>query len=191
MGKARMHPTKMSIKAVRVHLPEQQLARPDERGPAQVVAPQAAYRRAQVSGNGLKPADLLALQRMVGNRRVQRIVARRVDSTNDQQLAIPTHRQSLTDNQLSIQKAPEQETESNPPQPPALKVVLYQAKDEKSEHFERQAKRIAGFINAVKVPSSCPRRSTLKLATGGTPFADQIGVRNYRPGIVHKTVRQS
>lgn len=155
-----------------IYQPEQSLAK--QQGPVQAAAPQVAYQRAQVSGNWLAAADLLILQRLVGNRMVQRIVARRVESTNDQQLAITAHRQSLPDNQPSIQRAPEQETESNPPQQPALKVVLYQAEDEKSEHFERQAKRIAGFINAVKVPSSCPRRSTLKLATGGTPFVGRI-----------------
>lgn len=156
----------------------------------QTAATQVAYRRGQINRNGLTAADLLTLQRTVGNRRVQRMVVRRVDSTHDQQFTIPTHRQSITDNQPSVQRAPEQETESNPPQQPALQVVLYQAEDEKSEHFERQAKRIAGSINAVKVPSSCPRRSILKPATDGTPFADQTGARNYRPGIVHKTVRQ-
>lgn len=43
-----------------------------ERLPVQAVAPQATHRRAQVNGNGLRPTDLLVLQRTVGNRAVQR-----------------------------------------------------------------------------------------------------------------------
>ena len=60
-----------------VRQPGRELIRQQEQGPAQAVAPQAAYRRAQLNRNGLRPADLLALQRAVGNRTVQRMVAQR------------------------------------------------------------------------------------------------------------------
>jgi hypothetical protein len=51
-----------------------------EQGPAQLMTPQASYRRISVNHNGLTSADLLTLQRTVGNRQVQRILAQRVDS---------------------------------------------------------------------------------------------------------------
>lgn len=54
---------------------EQEPARQPERGPVQQVAPQVAYRRAQMNRNRLRPEDLLALQRTVGNREVRRTVA--------------------------------------------------------------------------------------------------------------------
>jgi len=60
-----------------VRQPEPELIRRQEQGPAHAVAPQDAYRRAQLNRNGLRPADLLALQRAVGNRGVQRMVAQR------------------------------------------------------------------------------------------------------------------
>ena len=41
----------------------------------QAVTPQVAYRRVQLNRDGLRPADLLAFQRAVGNRAVQRMVA--------------------------------------------------------------------------------------------------------------------
>ena len=51
----------------------------------QAVAAQVAYRRVQLNRNGPRPADLRALQRTVGNRQVQRMLARRVDSADVQQ----------------------------------------------------------------------------------------------------------
>ena len=105
--------------------------------PVQAVAPHAAYRRAQVSGNGLTPTDLLAMQRTVGNRQVQRMAARRVNSANDQQ---------------PIQRAPEEESQVHPPQSQTLKVVLYQSGSGADfQNFQRQANRIASAINASKV----------------------------------------
>lgn len=86
MGKARMYSTKMSMKAVRVRLSEQKPTRSDERGLAQVVVPQVAYRRAEVSRNELRQADILALQRTVGNRRVQQMIVRCNAAANSQQL---------------------------------------------------------------------------------------------------------
>jgi hypothetical protein len=56
-----------------------------KQGPVQLAAQQVAYHHAQNNSNGLTPMDLLALQRMVGNRQVQRMLARRVDSANVQQ----------------------------------------------------------------------------------------------------------
>ena len=64
---------------------EREPAQHHEPGTLQLVAPQAAYRRALVNRNGLTAADLLTLQHTVGNRQVQRMVARRVDSANVQQ----------------------------------------------------------------------------------------------------------
>lgn len=63
---------------------EQEPARQPERGPVQQVAPQVAYRRVQGNGGGVRAADLLALQRTVGNRALQRIVAQR-DFMKDEQ----------------------------------------------------------------------------------------------------------
>ena len=59
--------------------------RQPDQTPVQTVAPQVAYRRAQVNRDGLRPADFLAMQRTVGNRMAQRMLARRVDSANVQQ----------------------------------------------------------------------------------------------------------
>ena len=65
--------------------PGRELIRRHEQGPAQAVAPQDAYRRAQRNRNGLRSTDLLALQRAVGNRGVQRMVARHVADAADEQ----------------------------------------------------------------------------------------------------------
>jgi hypothetical protein len=51
--------------------------RRQEQEPVQAVAPQVAYRRAQRNPGVATPGDLLALQRTVGNRGVQRILARK------------------------------------------------------------------------------------------------------------------
>lgn len=64
---------------------EQEVARQPEQSAALPVAPQTAYRRAQINRNGLRSVDLLALQRTVGNRSVQRILTRRADSPMGQQ----------------------------------------------------------------------------------------------------------
>lgn len=62
----------------------QELIRQQEQGPVQAVAPQAAYRRVQLNRNGLRPADMLALQRAVGNRMVQRMVAKANEEQQDE-----------------------------------------------------------------------------------------------------------
>jgi hypothetical protein len=49
------------------------LARPNEQGPAQPMAPQGVYRRTRSDGAGLRPAEFASLQRAVGNRLVQRM----------------------------------------------------------------------------------------------------------------------
>ena len=56
--------------------PKRELVRSHEQGVLQLGAPRAAYRRAQVNGNGLTAADLLVIQRTVGNRQLQRMLAR-------------------------------------------------------------------------------------------------------------------
>ena len=48
------------------------------------MAPQVAYRRIQLNRDGLRPADLLALQRTVGNRAVQRMLAKANDEQQDE-----------------------------------------------------------------------------------------------------------
>ena len=53
---------------------EQKPVRQHEQAPVQAVAPQVAYRRAQVNRDGMTPADVLVIQRTVGNRMVQRVV---------------------------------------------------------------------------------------------------------------------
>jgi hypothetical protein len=65
--------------------PVPELVGRQERGLGQAVAPQAAYRRVQLNRNGLRPADLLVLQRKVGNRGVQRMLAKQVEGAKDQQ----------------------------------------------------------------------------------------------------------
>jgi hypothetical protein len=52
--------------------PRQALARRNESRPVQSAAPQDAYRRVRTAGAGLRPAELVTLQRAVGNRLVQR-----------------------------------------------------------------------------------------------------------------------
>lgn len=76
---------------------EQKSARQDERWLAQV-----AYRRTQGNGGGLRPADLLALQRIVDNRQVQRMVARRIDRVNGLQ-------QGFGANHSVVQRSPGEE----------------------------------------------------------------------------------
>lgn len=75
MNKRQIRLDKVQKKAEFLRRPEQILVRQHESSPIQAVAPQTAYRHAQVSHNGLTPADLLALQRMVGNQWVQRLIA--------------------------------------------------------------------------------------------------------------------
>jgi hypothetical protein len=58
-----------------LHPPKQKPARQHDQGPAQQVALQATYCRAQLNHVRLVPADFLALQRTVGNRYVQRMMA--------------------------------------------------------------------------------------------------------------------
>jgi hypothetical protein len=65
-----------------VRPPEQKPALQHAQTPVQPVAPQAVHRHAQINRNGLTPVDLLALQRTVGNRMAQRMLARRGDNAN-------------------------------------------------------------------------------------------------------------
>jgi hypothetical protein len=67
----------MQKKPEPLRLLEQEPTRQHNQEPVQLVALQAAYRRAQIIHNGLTSADLLALQRTVGNRQVQRLLAQR------------------------------------------------------------------------------------------------------------------
>ena len=74
-----------------IELARQQVQRPVSRlesGPMPAVAPQVAYHRAQAQCSGLKSADLLALQRNVGNRMVQMMMAQRADIACDRQLGM-------------------------------------------------------------------------------------------------------
>lgn len=85
MSQSKTHATEVQKQTAPARQLEQEATRQPEQGPVQQVAPPAAYRRAQVDRNGLRAADLLALQRAVGNRVVQRMVARRMDIANDEQ----------------------------------------------------------------------------------------------------------
>jgi hypothetical protein len=70
-----------------VRQPGREIIRRHEQGPVQAEAPQVAYRRVQLNRNGLRPADLLALQRTVGNRALQRMVAKANDEQQDENTA--------------------------------------------------------------------------------------------------------
>ncbi len=85
MSSARIHPNEPQKSIEPARQPEREPARQHEGGSLQRMAPQAAYRRAQISGNGLTPTDILVMQRTVGNRQGQRMVARRIDDENRQE----------------------------------------------------------------------------------------------------------
>lgn len=82
MSQVKTHATEVQKKTEPARQLEQEVTRQPEQGPVQQVAPQAVYRRTQMNRNRLRPEDLLALQRAVGNRVVQRMVARRSMSDN-------------------------------------------------------------------------------------------------------------
>lgn len=71
MNKRQTRLTQVQKKIGPVRPPEQKSVRQQEQAP---VAPQAAYQRAQSNRKGLAAAGLLALQRTVGNRQVQRLL---------------------------------------------------------------------------------------------------------------------
>lgn len=75
MHKRQTRSAKVQKAADPQHLPKQQPVRQPKQGPVQMVAPQVVYQRAQESRGELQSADVLALQRTVGNRRVLQIVA--------------------------------------------------------------------------------------------------------------------
>jgi hypothetical protein len=85
MSSAHIHANEVQKTAEPVRQPGREPIRRQEQEPVQAVAPQVAYRRVQLSRNGPRPADLLALQRAVGNRAVQRMLAEHVDKANDEQ----------------------------------------------------------------------------------------------------------
>lgn len=91
MGKRQTRVTKAQKKAQPVCPLEQKLVRQLEQAYVQAVASQVVYRRTQVNRDELTPADLLALQRTVGNHRVQRLIRhQREHSHNKLQLqALP------------------------------------------------------------------------------------------------------
>lgn len=74
MNKRQIPVAEMQKKMEPVRPPEQKPVRQQEQGQVQTVAPQVAYRRAQVSCNELRPADILILQRTVGNLRAQQVM---------------------------------------------------------------------------------------------------------------------
>ena len=85
MSGAHIHANEIQKTIEPVCQPAQELIRRHEQGAVQAVVPQVAYRRVQLNRNGLRPADLLALQRTLGNRQVQRMVARRGEDAADEQ----------------------------------------------------------------------------------------------------------
>ena len=92
---------------------EQKPALQREQLPVQAKVPQVAYRRAQTNRNGLTAADLLVLQRTVGNRGVQRMLARRADSGTSrvelvsllQRQTVPASRGPVIIHQAAFKKA--------------------------------------------------------------------------------------
>lgn len=90
MSQVKTHATEVQKKTEPVRQAEQEATRQSEQRPVQQVAPQAAYRRAQVNRNGLRAVDVLALQRAVGNRAVQRMMARSNDPAHGQQPGAPS-----------------------------------------------------------------------------------------------------
>ena len=115
-----------------VHPQEQKPALQHAPLPAQQVAPQAAYRRAQVDSSGLRPADLLVIQRTVGNRQVQRMMARRVDSANVQQ-----------QHALAEEK-------------PGIKVQTKLTAGAPDDVYEQEADRVAGQV--MTMPDAATQR---------------------------------
>ena len=92
MSKRQIQVIESREKAELLRPPEQKPIQRSEQRPAQTLAPQVAYRHAQVNRNGLRPMDILALQRTVGNRRVQRMVAQHEGADNEiqrQPLPVP------------------------------------------------------------------------------------------------------
>lgn len=83
MSQGKTHATEVQKKTEPARQLEQEATHQPEQGPVYQVAPQAAYRRALVDTSGLRPSDLLALQRTVGNRQVQRMVVRGMGGRND------------------------------------------------------------------------------------------------------------
>ena len=84
MSGAHIHANEVQKTIEPVRQPGRELIRQQEQGPVQAVAPQVAYRRVQLNRDGLRPADLLALQRAVGNRTVQRMLAKANDEQQDE-----------------------------------------------------------------------------------------------------------
>lgn len=74
MSQSKAPATEVQKKTEPARQPEQEATRQPEQGPVQTVAPQAAYRRAQVSCNEMRQADILILQRTVGNLRAQQMM---------------------------------------------------------------------------------------------------------------------
>ena len=65
---------------------------------------QVAYRNAQVKNNGLRPADVLALQRTVGNRGVQRMLAKHAGNENDEQQGETAEKNAESKRNIKIEK---------------------------------------------------------------------------------------
>ncbi len=77
MSQGQAHATKSQEKPEQARSLVLEPIRRPEQGLAQPVAPLAVYRRAQFNPHAATPANFLALQRTVGNRRVQQMVEQR------------------------------------------------------------------------------------------------------------------
>lgn len=75
MSSARIHANEPQKSIEPARQPEREPARQHGEGSLQLMAPQAAYCRAQISGNRLTSTDILVMQRTVGNRQGQRMLA--------------------------------------------------------------------------------------------------------------------
>lgn len=75
MNKRQVRMTKVPKQVESIRRVQQERLHKTEQQSVQPIAPQAAYRRVQLHPTGSTPAEILALQRTVGNRRVQRMLA--------------------------------------------------------------------------------------------------------------------
>lgn len=138
MSQGKAPATEVQKKTEPAHQLEQEVARQPEQGSVQQVAPQTAYRRAQVNSNRLTPADILALQHTAGNRGVQRILAQRIDSANGQQPRVPTE------------------------EDPGSKVQTKLAVDAPNDIYEQEADRVAKQVMRMPEPGSEKERGRLQ-----------------------------
>lgn len=85
MNQVKAHIAEAQMKTDWVRQPRSKPTEQNELASVQSPTPQAVYRETLLNVNGPMPIDILALQRSVGNRQVQRLLARRIGSANKPQ----------------------------------------------------------------------------------------------------------